>query len=56
MLILLVDQSCDNENWQFLAKNQFFGRCGFFFSHPQTFESHKTCVGEANEGFWGLRK
>ena len=27
-----------------------------FFSHPQTFESHKTCVGEANEGFWGLRK
>ena len=39
----------------FWAKISFLAVVGFFF-HPQTFESHRTCVGEANEGFWGLRK
>ena len=53
MLILLVDQSCDNENWQFLAKNQFFGRCGFFFLTHKLLKVTKHVLVRPMRGFGG---
>ena len=39
----------------FWLKISFLADAGFFF-YPQTFESHRTCVGRAIDRFWGLRK